>query len=69
MKNLLIIFVCSLLFTSCKRNHYYCVCDGGGTVYSHDYGKQFATKESQLKEDCYSHKVVNSNSTCNLIGE
>ena len=58
-----------LLFTNCKRNHYYCNCfDNKGPGYDKDWGTQFATKESQLKKDCDSHKV-NSNTTCALIGE
>ena len=66
----ILIVVCVLtLFTSCKRNHYYCNCfDNNGTVYTKDRGTQFATRESDFKKDCDSHKV-NSNTTCDLIAE
>ena len=58
-----------LLFTNCKRNHYYCLCSGNqGTGYYKDYGTYFTTRESSFKKDCDSHKV-NSNTTCALIGE
>jgi hypothetical protein len=66
MKKLLIIFASGLLFSNCKRNHYYCVCSS--PAYSKDYGTQFATRESDYKKDCDSH-LVNSNTTCNLVAE
>jgi hypothetical protein len=68
MKHLLIIFVCSLLFTNCKRNHYYCSCYGG-TGYYKDYGTQFATKESTLKKDCDSHLTAGPSAYCHLRAE
>ena len=68
MKHLLIIFACSLLFTNCKRNHYYCSCYGG-TGYYKDYGTQFATKESTLKKDCDSHFQSGPGAYCNLSAE
>ncbi len=70
MKNLLIIFVCSLFFTNCKRTHYYCNCsDNKGPGYSKDWGTQFATKESQLKKDCDSHFQSGPGAYCNLNAE
>ena len=70
MKNLLIIFACSLLFTNCKRNHYYCNCfDGNGTVYTKDWGTQFATKESQIKKDCDSHLTNSPSTYCHVMAE
>ena len=70
MKNLIIIFTCSLLFTNCKRNHYYCSCYySGGTGYHKDYGTQFATKESTLKKDCDSHLTAGPGAYCHLRGE
>lgn len=68
MKKLLIIFACGLLFTNCKRNHYYCKCyDSQGPVFIKDYGTNFPTKELTLKKDCDSRKVTNT--TCDLIAE
>ncbi len=70
MKKLLIIFACSLLFTNCKRNHYYCNClDGNGTVYYKDYGTYFTTKESSFKKDCDSHLSASPGTRCTLVAE
>ena len=71
MKNLIIIFTCSLLFTNCKRNHYYCSCHyGNGTGgYYQDYGTYFTTKETTLKKDCDSHFQSGPGAYCNLSAE
>jgi hypothetical protein len=70
MKNLIIILACGLLFTNCKRNHYYCVCNyGNGTGYDKDYGTQFTTKESTLKKDCDSHFIGGPGARCTLVAE
>ena len=70
MKNLIIIFTCSLLFTNCKRNHYYCNClDGNGTVYYKDYGTYFTTRESSFKKDCDSHLSASLGTRCTLVAE
>ncbi len=70
MKNLLIIFTCSLLFTNCKRKHYYCQClnSGIGPYYQYDYGVQFSTKESQLKKECDTHNT-NPSQPCILYAD
>ena len=70
MKKFIFIFVVSFLFMSCKRNHYYCNCrDNNGSVYTKDYGTQFATRESDYKKDCDSHLNHSSSTTCNIIAE
>ena len=70
MKNLIIIFTCSLLFTNCKRNHYYCNCIDANSSYYYqkDYGTFYSTKECDLKKECDSHKI-NSSTTCQLFAE
>ena len=66
MKKFIIVFAVTFLFTSCKRNHYYCNCMFPG--YGKDYGTQSTSQEAQLKKDCDSH-LVNANTTCHLTAE
>ena len=70
MTYILIVVCVFTLFTSCKRNHYYCNClDGSGTVYYKDYGTYFTTKESTLKKDCDSHLSASPGTRCTLVAE
>ncbi len=64
MKTILTLFCISLLFSSCERQHYGCICYH--PTYTEDYGTHFTTRESKYKSACESHKV-DANTDCQLI--